>query len=209
MTRDEAVAEVLRGLEFRRSDAGVVLTMQEVQRDLEMGKTLPWFLLEEAMILVGTADDPEVALPADWLRFSEDDPPTAYNADAELIAELEKGEYNQLRNVWTGSTRVRPLAYSIRKSTLWVFPTPSTVWSVRGSYYKKDALLTSNIENEWLEFAPNVIIAKTGLKMAADLQMPKAIAKFQALEMRSQTALLNETIEREMQGQTYAMGSNR
>jgi len=210
MTRDEAVAIIQEKLSFRTGNASsIIARMQEAQRNREKGRTLPWFLLSEDQTLSGTADVASVSLPSDFLRESEDEVPRYVDSDGDYVRELEKGSFNQLTEVWKDSDQTTPFAYALRKSTIYVFPTPTAAWTLKWSYYAKADVLTSDIENDWLEHAPDIIIADAGLLMAADLHDNEAVQKFTATLIRAEQALMGEIVEREIGGRTLLMGGNR
>lgn len=212
MTRDDAVALVRRGLDFRRSsisgDDDIIEALQEAQRQREMGTTLPWFLKTEQGTFTGTASVNYIALPTGFLRFDEECALAYYNADGAYVRDLELGEYSHLNKLWASSTLTSSYAASLRNTRLYVFPTPNAAFSIKTDYYAAATELTDNVTNEWLTYAPDILICDAGLIMAADLQATAAATKFATKLARAETKLLAETVEREGNGRTYAMGSN-
>src|SRR5262245_783718 len=76
MTRSEAVARILEEIGFRPPgsplDDLIVRRLQEAQRDLESGKTLPLFLLQENSSLLLLTGAHRVNLPNDFIREDPD-----------------------------------------------------------------------------------------------------------------------------------------
>lgn len=210
MTRDEAVLVIRRGLTYRGSTSAdnIIEALKEGQRIREQGKTLPWFLLDEDYEWTGTADSSVVQLPSDFLRVSEDFKLSYYNSDGDFQWELERGDGSQLARVWRDSTKIIPYAYALRHSTIEVFPTPTAAWSLIGDIYRKDTVLTTNIENEWLANAPDVLIAEAGLIVAGDLHDDEAAKKWVGKLARASNALLSQIVDRETAGAVVAMGEN-
>lgn len=61
--------------------------------------------------------------------------------------------------------------------------------------------------NQWLTFAPWLLIGMAGALVASDLRDNEAIGYFQGLEARAQQSFLAEQIERERAGRSFAMGA--
>src|SRR5688572_18012393 len=75
MLRSTAVQRINDGLGFRADghslESKIILRLQEAQRELEKGKTLPKFLILEDQTLTLLAGDHTIALPSNFIR--EDD----------------------------------------------------------------------------------------------------------------------------------------
>jgi hypothetical protein len=215
MNRGAAIARVRAGLSFRVSaptlNNEIAEAMMKAQRDLEMGKTLPKFLLQEDQVLSGLANDPNIVLPPGFLKESEEDG-FWWAGDGTVSGfprELERGDYRQLRKVWNTTQENRPFAYAIRKGVVTVFPTPSVVHEYSWSYYKADAVLSADpVENEWLLNVPDLIVAQAGLMVAADLHDNEALQKFQALQKQAQTSMFYKVVDDEFANIQPTMGGN-
>src|SRR3954463_3794751 len=73
MLRSEAIAIIKRGLGFRQTqDTAIIAALQEAQRDLELGHTLPNFLLAYDVVVPIVAGTALISLPTGVLRFHED-----------------------------------------------------------------------------------------------------------------------------------------
>jgi len=209
MLRSAAVSKVQQGLSFRRTnETEIIDALQTAQRDLEMGKTLPWFLLSEDQTMSGTASVAYVTPPTGWITLDDDAAVKYYDSSGNYVRRLEKGSFDQLEEVWKGSSITTPYAYALRKSTIHVFPTPTAAFTLKASFYVADTVLSSNVENAWLANAPDLLIAEAGLLMAADLNDEVAGKKFIALQARAASALHAQNIARQMDGRTYRMGGS-
>ena len=76
VTRSEAVRRINDGLGFRPDghslEPKIILRLQEAQRDLELGKTLPRFLIREDQTVVLLAGAHTALLPSDFIREDDD-----------------------------------------------------------------------------------------------------------------------------------------
>ncbi len=213
MNRGDAVARVRAGLSFRTSsttlNAEIVEALQKSQRLREMGKTLPWFLKVEDDSLSFTLNDPSIDLPVDFIREIADENLWWDGDDSNDRRELQKIDFAQGRRLYIEPTNLTPVAYALRKDSLYLFPTPDFSGTLTWSYYGRDAILDDDAdENEWLSHAPDLMVADAGVIVAADLSDDKALAKFQALSAREEKALLGEIIERELESYPIIMGGN-
>ena len=213
MTRDEAATLIRSKLSFRASSTNlnlaIVNALQYTQRDLEMGKTLPPFLITESEALTGVANSPTIALPTGFLRLVEDENIWWNGTATAGVRELQRAEYKQLRAVWAGTTETSPRAYALRKNSIYIFPTPDVAHTYVWSYYKKaDILDDGSDENVWLLNAPDLMIAQAGLLVAADLQDDAAVAKFTALQMSAQKAFFYKIVDDELADYPLIMGGN-
>jgi hypothetical protein len=200
MLRDEAVVRVQDGLAFRKDrETEIVKRMQEVQRDLERGKTLPSFLKtsDTESLLAGAQS---YTLPTDFLRITNDriqiDPDGTTDprywrrlswASLETISKVEP--------TVTGSPRYVVLNKSAGLIYFDVYlATPQQIYF---QYYRKADLLTSNIENLWLEHAPELIIGDAGRRIAADMRNQTAVQLFSTMYNECRATWFKEAIQDE------------
>lgn len=218
MTRDEAVALIKMQLGFRTNqDANIVTCLQLAQMQLELQPTKPWFLVSEDSYAFTTADEDRVALPSDFLEEIEDavlryvpEDSTGLGDEVDLVKDL----YDELRKTfrsWTNSTTDvqtgAPEAYCILNGYFRIFPTPDDVYRLRMIYYKKDDLLTSNIENGWLKWAPMLIMGKAGQMIAGGpLRDVDAVGVFKLWEAQGSLALNTQMVAREEANRRPQMG---
>lgn len=217
MTRDEAVNVIKRGLSFRlgtSQDDNIVAELQEAQAKAERGEPdliagvicpMPWFLKTYDQTLSVTADNPDVTLPTDFL--AEDDGEGPYYTPASSAYPVYLRKWNQQAPNQTAPDLNQTEAfYEVRKTTLRIYPTPETAWTLYWSYFAKDSLLTSNIENTWLEYAPNVLIALAGQSMAIDLRNKAAVEKFGKLYIAAIRGIETDNFRREFNNRRIQMG---
>lgn len=183
MTRDEAVAIIKRGLGFLSStthDDAIIAALKQAQFAREGGRSLPEFLLQEDETLAITADTANYTLPTGFLREDIDfNPVTITDSDGDVTI-LEPLGYDEAKALYEEGAEGTPEVYSVRKTEVWLFPTPDAALTLTWSYFKNDTVLDTNVENQWLANAPYVLIADAGLKMAKDLRDQAAAAIYQA-----------------------------
>lgn len=209
MIRDLAVTRIQEGLGFAfRSADRIVLRMQEAQRELEMGKTLPKFLLRLEVLAV-TAGTNSVALPTGFLRLDNSIQPYYFDADGEInyIKVVRDLHDAQTYYLGTGETSA-PLVMTILNGVVYFINTFDANYSIIWSYYKAADPLTTNIENSWLANAPECIIGEAGWRMAMDLRDAAAVGLFDTMRKTARLALFSETVADEETDGPLVMGAN-
>lgn len=130
MTRDEAVAIIQQQLGFRSDlTSTIITTMKLAQDQLELGPTLPWFLLSERSFNLTTVDDQRVPVPLDFLQeYEESALIFVKSADEEII--LGKRDLDKLLKDFPAGlpeddnqTR-EPQFYALRGTYFIIFPVP-------------------------------------------------------------------------------------
>ena len=211
MNRAAAITRVKRGLGFRSDlDDEIASALQEAQRLLERGRTLPYFLLQESQNFAVTSGSAEISLPTGFLREKEDERFYYSNSDDELIF-LEKLAFDIIKGRFPDTVEDgAPLAYCIRKSTVLIKPDRDTSYTLIWSYYKAADALTSNIENAWLEEeygAPEVLIGKAGMILSEDLGDAIALGRFTKMFSEGWAGMLSDDIERQAVGRPLNIGA--
>ncbi len=181
MTRDEAVSIIedrlgQRGTTF---DTQIITEMKAMQVQLERMPTLPWFLLYHDTSLVMVAETQTVTVPSGFLL--EDDYSYMYVIDTDASSTTKrcvKGTYDELKGSSYFGTNKLPERFALQKKELYFFPTPDAAYSIDWFYYAADTVLSTNVTNEWLTEAPELLISKTGLKIARYLRNVDLIALF-------------------------------
>lgn len=209
MTRDEVVARIKEGLGFRSDlDNVIIERLKEVQRTMELAPELPWFLVSEYTYINATVGEERIALPSNYIRGVEDDALWLYDEDASLDEDvwtaLEKSDVETLRKKFPGSGA--PCAYAEIGLYFRIFPTPDDTYQLRHLFYAKDTVLSSNIENKWLKYVPNLFIAKAGSLVAADIENADALAKFSNMEARETLIFTNFSEAQQHANQRYIIG---
>jgi hypothetical protein len=207
MDRSAAVARIKRGLGFRSDlDNEIADALQEAQREREAGKTAPWFLLKEdqPLSLVGLTNS--VNIPSDFWQIGRKEgikfTPSGTNK-TQFIRRYDLGDATGLfGDLGNGP----PKAYALRKATLRFFPAADVTYSLTWSYYMHDAVLSTNIENQWLKYAPELLVGDAGLIIAADVRDKEAVAIFQKMQATGLDQAFKETIMRELDDYPVRMG---
>lgn len=181
MLRAVAIARIQRGLGFRTDlDTEITAALQEAQRLLEQGTSLPYFLLNEDAAISLTAGTSTFSLPARFLREADNSQPHFYPTTGG-ITKLVKKDLDEARAIFVDADAGAPAVYALRRETIEFFPTPDVDYELEWDYYAGALPLTSNIENAWLEEeygAPEVLIAAAGISIATDLENAPAVALF-------------------------------
>lgn len=213
MLRDVAVQRISDGLGFwpagHSKEATIILRMQEAQRDLERGKTLPRFLLQVDQTLNLLAGGFSVSLPAGFLRDSDESPIHYFDDDAFPVYLARKYFIEVDKNFQTalGDTAA-PTTYAIRGADIQFDSYADQAYTLYWSFYKAADLLTSNIENAWLANAPEWLIGFAGKRMAADVRDADAVSLFQDMEKSARAAWFADDIALELSGGPLVMGAN-
>lgn len=220
MTRTEAVARINDAIGFRATgnplETKIILRLQEAQRDLEKGKTLPRFLLVEDQTLVLPAGEHAVALPTGFLRDVDDVGVRYYEPNTVRAHFLKRAYFRDAVNVTsflTGGETLpdqprAPRNYVIRRTTIDFVTVVTQDFTFVWDYYKADAVLTANIENLWLANAPEWLIGEAGLRIARNLGNQQAAADFDAMRTQGRAATFGETLASELSSGPLQMGGN-
>lgn len=209
MTRDEAVAQIQFDL-GRRTDLvnEIVAKLQETQRLLEMGMSLPWFLKEEdaSLILpIGTAD---VAFPTGFIREVAEEAFHYVSTTTGRAVYLEKVDFRLGSTAFATSNSGRPSAYAIRRAGWKFFPARDIAYTLTYSFMKHATDLATNVaDNAWLVHQPSILIGKAGMEMAKVLRHDSAAQKFADLFTAGWKAAFAETVLREEENAPRSMGS--
>lgn len=212
MTKTEAVAEIRRILGFRTDQSdNIILGLRRAQRLLELGQSLPWFLISEDAVLTGAADVAYVAFPTGFIREVDDEPWYFTMTGDDSTTKLKKVPYDQLldigRNPETSEEETGVgIYYAIRTTRFYVRPIPTAAWTMTGSYYKAADTLDSASTNNWLTYAPEVLYGAAAMSMARDLRDDYAYKTAETLFKEASARVLADTITREYGNREQFMG---
>lgn len=244
MDRDTAVARIQEKTGFRSDRvAEITNALQEAQDELEKGQTLPWFLLQEDQIFTITppvtpvATPLEVTLPSGFIKESDDQEgnlrwpqttpgPSVFVQKMDL-KEAETFFFAQRRVWWDDGVQVVqpaantlvagvPTVYVLRKATIRVYPGPDKVYNLLWNYYTHDSRLdASNVTNQWLTYAPQLLLGRAGIMFASSVRDSDAVSYFQYLVYGDQSKGIRgaekdfqaSLYERELGGRAYSMGA--
>lgn len=212
MNRTSAVSRIKEGLSFRTStslDATIILRLQEAQRLLEKGQTLPWFLAQQDQSMSGTGADGTVSLPTGFIRVIEGETFRVVTTEG-ATRFLKRVDYDwlveYLQDAEGDELEGDPIYFALRNTTIEVAPVPAAAYTIYVSYYKADDTLDSATDNDWLTYMPEILIGSAGLSLARDLNDDAAIKNFSALYAAANAALLREIADREQTGREVVMG---
>jgi len=211
MLRDAAIARIQEGLAFRTDNFDrIVQRLQDAQRLLERGRTLPYFLLEENAEIEVLALANTFPLPTGFLREEAEGGLRLLDQDDSHVVYLEKVDYrNGILSYQVDDTdEGQPQAYALLKSTVQFWPATDIDRTLTWSYYKSGESLSTNIENSWLDEetgAPEVLWSRAGMMMAQDLFNDAAKAKFQEIFFEAYSGMLGDTFQREIENKPLYM----
>lgn len=137
-----------------------VLLLQEIR--LEQNVWLPWFLETEMAWTTTTPGEERVQLPVDFLGEVEEQ--ALWRVDDTRLVPIQKMDYDDMlvRFPMEGT----PRAYAVGNGYLFLRPVPTEEITLRMRYLARAEPLTSNIENVWLKYASDVVIAELGAVLA-------------------------------------------
>ena len=212
MLRDDALT-LLEGRLGNRTNmrATLILEMRQAQETaLERnGIFYPWFL-ETGIITIGTttAAVETLALPSNWLAEIEEQSMWIFDSGADVpYVELRKGAYDVALQRFT--TDDQPQRYSLNKNNLLLKPTPDKGYVIQTRYFAVDDVLSTNIENDWLKYASDWLIAETGIIIARDhIQNDQMAQRFIAAATRARDRVFIENEARQHVGRVYGMGED-
>jgi hypothetical protein len=214
MNRTVAVQRINEGLGFMADgnalEAKIILRLQEAQRDLEKGKTLPKFLLQEDQTLSFLSGDHTVALPDGFLRLDDEVLPHFTPSTSDLPTFLTKKSYMDavVANILETNEAVAPSVFVLRRTVIDFITTADQDYTLLWNYYKAADALTTDIENAWLENAPEWLIGEAGYRIAQSARDSDAMAIFEDIRKRGRAAIFAEDLLQDESGGPFVMGAN-
>lgn len=213
-TRDEVVVRIQRLLGFRTDKVTVIREeLQLAQAFYEDGGGLdlmPWFLESEYSSANTTIGEERLAVPADFIREHEDGTLFLFNSSAEAAdqwIDLPKSDLDALKIKFGGSQNT-PCFYALVGDYFRLFPIPDKIYAIKMIFYQKEPILDSDIENDWLKYAEELISGHAGAKVAFALRDKNAEAMFEKMEGRALQQVIKATEARHHENQEYVMGGD-
>src|SRR5215475_14542458 len=155
MLRDDAVTRINDAIGFRAAghslEPKIIMRLQEAQRDLEKGKTLPKFLLLEDQTLALAQGEHAIPLPTNFSRLDDDNLPHYTSLDSFLPQYLEyvRSYSDGVKRVITSQrpgepahTALAPKIFVIRKTTIDFITMADRAYELSWNYYFNDQVLT-------------------------------------------------------------------
>lgn len=224
MLRDAITSLILARL-VRPADpvlsVAIPTEMQLLQStELEGGDFLPWFCRkDDPTSLVTVAGTETVALPVDFLRFQEVglyyyDPTQLVVPGGQPWTRIKRYLNYDVMIAKFAATPSSPVTFKAPSGyhqsdngLIYLAPIPQQVWQLRIRYYYSQPVLTTNIENNWTKYAPDLVAAVVGEKMARDYVGNTALGQAYAQDkIRARTRLYVADQARENADQVYRMG---
>jgi hypothetical protein len=211
MKRDDVV-KIIKARVMRPNDATladkIITEMQFVQEQvLENDVILPWFLLSEWLEIKTRANESRLPLPTNFLTEYEQGSFWVFSeADSRWI-NLPKGDNETLGQTYAASAPGLPKAYSLDGKYFVLYPTPDKAYRIRQKVYQRDAKLDTNIENNWLLYAGELMVAEVGKVIARNYLFNEALAlSFEREAEKARTKVFANQEARLHANQEYSMG---
>jgi hypothetical protein len=218
MLGSEAVQRVNRGIGFRRTgnslETQIAACFQEAQDDLEMGKTLPKFLLREGQSLVLGVGNHTVPLPDLFARASDDEYIHYVKTNESTPTFLQpKAIYSDALKAYQGSDLTMTngfKVYVIRNTVIDFILAATVATTFTWSYYKYADPFALNAANEWLSHksAKWWLIGECGYRISQDLRDDRAAAIFDGIRQRGRAATFGDILAMEDSAGPLQMGAN-
>ena len=206
MTRDEAIAEIQWHL-GNRGDLSdkIVLALARAQRQLETGRTLPWFLKQEDATANLPLGSSEILFPSGFLREIDDE--AFHYQGATGLFYLEKMDLRTGTRRFNADNAGKPRAYAIREVSWKFWPARDATYNLTYSFYKTAGTLASNVtDNAWLVNAPETLIGKAGGIIASVIAHDRAKALFDEMFLTAFAEVLAENEIRQRENLPLYMG---
>jgi len=217
MTRDEAVDTLMRRLgNWPNTDlrdtiiAEMVVTIQDTLEQEPM--FLPWFLLSEVYTGTTTAGEERLELPPRFLQEYEDGALYIVNTDGSK-SPLVRDDLDVITSRYSGSGK--PTHYDILGDYFILRKIPDDEYSIKIRFYQGDDSTldgtygdSNNVENVWLKWAANLVIAETGVVIASQyLQSERMAQMFMIQAEKAKNRLIaKDTLMQESNKQRYMEG---
>lgn len=211
MNFGEAVANIAKKLGNRTDlDDSIKAEIQLAQGELEAGRTLPWFLIQSEQYTIVAANAKTVALPTGFIREYEDGALWIEDADAGTFEKLEKVHLDDLRAVeGSGDEDQAPEYYALAGLQFHIAPAPIADTRLRIMCYTAAGALAADADtNVWLQYTPEVLLAKAGMRMAQYLRSTELFIMFQSQYTEAMQALEHSTVARAMENFEASMGGS-
>jgi len=208
MLRSEVINIIAARLGNRSGlDSQIKSELVLAQVQLEKAPTLPWFLITEDTSMSTAADTRTLVTPAGFLREFEEIP-LRLTDDGGTERELVKQEYANLAGDSYMDDTGRPTHYDLVGGYWQFFPLPDAIYSLRSFHYAAATTLdgADDLENSWLEHAPDVMIGMAGVSLAMYLRDPEGMKIFAAGYTQAMQRMYNETTARREAGHLAQMG---
>ncbi|HEY6018720.1 MAG TPA: hypothetical protein VIY48_02170 [Candidatus Paceibacterota bacterium] len=228
MNFETAVAEVQQIVGWRSDkEAEIQRALKYAQSQREQpGRTYPWFL-RQVKTIATVVGQQEYTLPTGYIQDTDEEDGnlfvyTGTGTSTNRTIFLRKMDFMEAQQKyfgsWPASNRAEfsdqsdtidagaPQAYVLEALTVRFYPTPDAIYSVNWKCWAADATMATGQENQWLRFAPWVLIGDAASKIGADLGNSNAVSTAQGLLARAEADLFRAVIHREEAGRRRYLG---
>lgn len=150
-----------------------------VQEELESEATLPWFLRKVDASLLTSISSAVLPKPADYIRLWHEDPIVLLVGTDNV--RLVSGSTSALRARFSSGGYLAPQGYSEIGENFSLYPIPTAIYPVTFTYYAKEPVLATNIENKWLKYLSGLMIGRAGFIVASGIRDQAATQLFGAM----------------------------
>lgn len=181
MTRDEVVSILVERLGNRPALIPSIIMEMQISQAMKMeqnGKFQPWFLTTEYAIETTEVGENRIPLPDDFLMEVEEKGLWIKNSEEKWVP-LKKRPEDELTEFY-GDTPAAPKEYALTGLNFLLFPVPDAAYQIRFKYIASQEVLNSDVENNWLKYAPDLMIALVGHTLSLTrIQNPQLAASFE------------------------------
>lgn len=147
------------------TDEMLLVEMNLAQKRLEEEACLPWFLISEMATEQTVPHDERVQLPDTFIRELETDSLWLVEDSGKLLP-LGKAPLDALRERFADVGEAKPRGYAISGNYFRLRPVPDTIYNLRMSFFEHDASVVKDVENRWLKYETDLLIAEAGQVVA-------------------------------------------
>lgn len=215
MTRDEAVTRLLSRLGNRSAaeyTTPILNWMDDVQLyNLEQDPgLLPWFMITETSSASFTIDEERLEVPADFIQTYEEAELQAFHTESNRFCPITKAHYDEIVKAYVDHSPGLPEKYALVGQYFRVRPIPDQEYVAKLIYYAHQPLPSAdNVENTWLKWAADLLLAWTGYEVASkELQDMELAATFESPIAIARKRLIKRNEARMHANFEYSMGED-
>lgn len=209
MIRDDVVTLLAQRLNNRTDLNEKIVSEMILAQSVNLeqnGKFQPWFLITEYATELAEVGENRIPQPTDFLAEVEENGIQVQDT-AGVWRFLAKGSEDTLTVKWAGAAAGLPRDYAFIGEHFTLFPTPDVNYPIRMRYAASQPSPTTNIENAWLKYAPDLVIAEVGEKVASlHMQNPTLAGEFKVAKAEAWARLKLAHEARIHANRNYTMG---
>lgn len=182
--------------------------IRAAQASLESEPVLPWFL-QSIESLSTVAEQTYVTLPTGFLREAGKVQLLQEDGSYVDLQKVDLGDLLGFGSRYNAITELDyPTFYSMDKSKLYLYPTPTAIETLRWVVYKADSVLQSTTDsNEWSTRASDLLLHKSCETLARLYLFNEALAtQFRGELVGAYRAVISNSIDRELENMDLCFG---